>query len=45
MANRYIVEKILTHYVDDENVVKYQVKWEGFDKKSDLTFEPEENLE
>jgi chromobox protein 1 len=39
------VEKILNHLVDDEEgTIKYEVKWAGFEKKSDRTWEPEENL-
>ena len=34
----------MSHYIDDEDVVKYEVKWEGFEAKKDRTFEPEENL-
>ena len=42
--DRYIVEKILSHFVDDSGEVRYEIKWEGFEKKSDRTYEPEENL-
>jgi chromobox protein 1 len=42
---RYVVEKILNHLVDDEDgTLKYEVKWAGYEKKSDRTWEPEENL-
>ena len=34
----------MSHYVDEDGTVKFEVKWEGFEKKSDRTFEPEENL-
>jgi chromobox protein 1 len=27
-----------------KGVLRFQVKWEGYNKKSDLTWEPEENL-
>jgi hypothetical protein len=44
-CGRYVVEKILNHLVDDEDgTIKYEVKWAGFEKKSDRTWEPEENL-
>ncbi|KAF2494672.1 hypothetical protein BU16DRAFT_45155 [Lophium mytilinum] len=39
----YIVEAILNHAFDDE-VLKYEVKWLGYEKKSDRTWEPEDNL-
>ncbi|MCJ1380080.1 hypothetical protein MMC17_003183 [Xylographa soralifera] len=49
----YIVEKVMAHAYDFPDVsypalkgqVRYQVKWLGYDKKSDLTWETEENLE
>ncbi|KAL2069490.1 hypothetical protein VTL71DRAFT_14169 [Oculimacula yallundae] len=44
--DEYVVEKITNHIVDeDTGEIKYEVKWEGFEKKSDRTWEPEENLE
>ncbi|KAK6598769.1 chromo domain-containing protein [Botrytis cinerea] len=43
--DEYVVEKILKHSFDEEGVLRFQVKWEGYEKKSDMTWEPEENLE
>lgn len=44
--DEYVVEKILDHFVDDETQeLKFRIKWEGYEKKSDQTWEPEENLE
>ncbi|KAI1004643.1 hypothetical protein K3495_g3570 [Podosphaera aphanis] len=44
--NEYIVERILNHVVDEETgQLHFQIKWEGYEKKSDITWEPEENLE
>jgi len=44
--DEYVVEKILKHVIEPHtNEIKYQVKWEGFDKAADLTWEPEANLE
>jgi chromobox protein 1 len=40
----FVVEAIKKHMVDDRGEIKFQVKWEGYDKKADLTWEPEENL-
>ncbi|KAF3909461.1 hypothetical protein AA313_de0202982 [Arthrobotrys entomopaga] len=40
----YVVEKILDHKWED-GVLKYRVKWQGYDKKADQTWEPEETLE
>lgn len=34
----------MSHFVDDEGQLRFEVKWEGFEKKSDRTWEPEENL-
>ena len=28
----------------DQGVLKFEVKWEGYEKKADRTWEPEENL-
>ncbi|KAA8565992.1 hypothetical protein MFRU_022g00370 [Monilinia fructicola] len=42
--DEFVVEKILKHAIDEEGILRFQVKWEGYDKKSDLTWEPEENL-
>lgn len=41
----FIVEAIKKHIIDEDGTLKFQVKWEGYDKASDLTWEPEENLE
>ncbi|KAF2091718.1 hypothetical protein K490DRAFT_20744, partial [Saccharata proteae CBS 121410] len=40
----YVVEKIMSHGFDEEGI-KYEVKWVGFEAKKDRTWEPEENLE
>ncbi|KAK6538916.1 hypothetical protein TWF694_010470 [Orbilia ellipsospora] len=40
----YVVEKILDHKWED-GILKYRVKWQGYEKKSDQTWEPEETLE
>ncbi|KAK5994995.1 Chromo domain-containing 2-like protein [Cladobotryum mycophilum] len=42
--DEFIVEAIKKHMIDEDGTLKFQVKWEGWDKKSDLTWEPEENL-
>ncbi|TGJ83530.1 hypothetical protein E0Z10_g5231 [Xylaria hypoxylon] len=42
--DEYIVEKILAHVLEADGTLKYKVKWEGYDKKSDLTWEEEGNL-
>ena len=44
LEDEYIVEKIL----DKKRVnglVKYKVKWEGYEDLADCTWEPKENLE
>ncbi|MCJ1282438.1 hypothetical protein MMC26_001761 [Xylographa opegraphella] len=42
----YTVEKIVAHAYDfPDEQVRYQVKWLGYDKKSDLTWETEKNLQ
>jgi chromobox protein 1 len=44
--DEYVVEKITNHLVDKATgELKFEVKWEGYDKKSDRTWEPEDNLE
>lgn len=44
--NEFVVEKILKHFVDDATgELQFKIKWEGYEKKSDITWEPEENLE
>ncbi|KAJ5040906.1 uncharacterized protein L3040_005465 [Drepanopeziza brunnea f. sp. 'multigermtubi'] len=44
--DEYTVEAITNHFVDeDTGVLRFEVKWLGFEKKSDRTWEPEENLE
>ncbi|OCK81637.1 hypothetical protein K432DRAFT_11089 [Lepidopterella palustris CBS 459.81] len=40
----YVVEKIISHAFDVDGVCKYEVKWLGYEKKSDRTWEPEANL-
>ncbi|KAH8601152.1 hypothetical protein B0O99DRAFT_648579 [Bisporella sp. PMI_857] len=42
--DEYVVEKITNHMVDEDGTLKFEVKWEGYEKKSDRTWEPEENL-
>jgi predicted DsbA family dithiol-disulfide isomerase len=43
---RYVVEKILSHrWEKATQEFKFEVKWEGYEKKSDRTWEPEENLQ
>ncbi|KAJ6787917.1 hypothetical protein PWT90_01900 [Aphanocladium album] len=43
--NLFIVEAIKKHMIDEDGSLKFHVKWEGYDKKSDMTWEPEDNLE
>ncbi|OLN85216.1 Chromo domain-containing protein 2 [Colletotrichum chlorophyti] len=43
-ADEYVVEKILDHQVADDGTVNFRVKWEGYEKKADQTWEPEDSL-
>ena len=38
------VEKVLKHAYAETGDLIYQIKWLGYEKKSDLTWEPTENL-
>jgi len=40
----YVVEAIRDHTFDEDGVLRLQVKWKGYDKPSDMTWEPEEQL-
>ncbi|KAK2595421.1 hypothetical protein QQS21_006831 [Conoideocrella luteorostrata] len=40
----FIVETIKNHMIDEDGSLKFQVKWEGYASKKDLTWEPEQNL-
>jgi chromobox protein 1 len=40
----YVVEKIISHAFNDDGTVVYEVKWLGYEKKADRTWEPESNL-
>ncbi|KAI0378997.1 heterochromatin protein one [Hypomontagnella monticulosa] len=42
--DEFIVEKILAHVVEPDGTLKYKVKWEGYEKKSDQTWEDDDNL-
>ncbi|KAI0021841.1 heterochromatin protein one [Xylariomycetidae sp. FL0641] len=42
--DEYIVEKILAHVVEPDGSLKYRVKWEGYEKKADQTWEDDDNL-
>ncbi|KAF2205347.1 hypothetical protein GQ43DRAFT_437069 [Delitschia confertaspora ATCC 74209] len=42
--DEYVVEKILSHAFNDDGLCLYEVKWLGYEKKSDRTWEPEDNL-
>lgn len=45
LIHRFVVEKIVSHLVDEvSGELRFEVKWEGYEKKSDRTWEPEENL-
>ncbi|KAL8736677.1 MAG: hypothetical protein Q9166_000043 [cf. Caloplaca sp. 2 TL-2023] len=42
----YVVEKILKHHNNfEDNQMRYEIKWKGYEKKSDRTWETEDNLE
>ncbi|KAH8588054.1 hypothetical protein B0O99DRAFT_601165 [Bisporella sp. PMI_857] len=43
--DEYLVEAITSHRVDTTGKIEYKVKWEGYEKESDKTWEPEVNLE
>ena len=44
-GEEYRVEKIISHrFVGKTGKVEYEIKWLGYDKKSDRTWEPLENL-
>lgn len=43
-VDEYIVEAIKNHIIDDDGVLRFHVKWQGYEKKSDMTWEPEDNL-
>ncbi|KAG6028397.1 hypothetical protein E4U19_001548 [Claviceps sp. Clav32 group G5] len=43
--DEFIVEAIRNHMIDEDGSLKFQVKWEGYESKKDLTWEPEVNLE
>lgn len=36
---------VCTNKNEWQGSLKFHVKWEGYDKKADMTWEPEENLE
>lgn len=42
--DEFIVEAVKKHMIDDDGSLKFLVKWEGWEKKSDMTWEPEDNL-
>jgi chromobox protein 1 len=42
--DEYVVEKIISHAFNDQNVCLYEVKWLGYESATDRTWEPEENL-
>ncbi|KAI4227264.1 MAG: hypothetical protein L6R36_002533 [Xanthoria steineri] len=42
----YVVEKILAHHDNfADNEMRYEIKWKGYEKKADRTWETEGNLE
>lgn len=44
-GEEYRVERVLNHkFVGKQNELLYEIKWLGYDKKSDHTWEPIENL-
>ncbi|KAF5017738.1 hypothetical protein F66182_10308 [Fusarium sp. NRRL 66182] len=42
--DEFVVEAIKKHIIDDNGDLLFQVKWEGYEAKKDLTWEPEDNL-
>ncbi|KAJ5287454.1 hypothetical protein N7478_003140 [Penicillium angulare] len=40
----YIVEKIAEHNFSEEGVLLLRVKWKGYEKAADMTWEPEDGL-
>ncbi|KAJ5928908.1 Chromo domain/shadow [Penicillium verhagenii] len=40
----YVVESISTHAFLDDGTLSLHVKWKGYEKKEDMTWEPEGNL-
>lgn len=42
--DEFVVEKIVGHQVLPDGTIKFKVKWEGYEKKKDQTFEDEDNL-
>jgi len=42
--DEFVVEKILDHQVAEDGTVNFRVKWEGYEKKADQTWEPEDSL-
>ncbi|KAI9793300.1 MAG: hypothetical protein M1833_000799 [Piccolia ochrophora] len=44
-GEEYVVEKIIEHAWDDKDVIRFLVKWKGYESNKDLTWEPIENLE
>jgi len=42
--DEFIVEAIKNHLIDENKEIRFHVKWKGYEKRSDMTWEPEENL-
>ena len=42
--HEYEVEYIIDHAVDDDGVLHFQVKWLGYEKPEDITWEPAEHM-
>lgn len=42
--DEYQVEKIVKHDFGEDGQILYQIKWLGYEKKGDYTWEPVENL-
>ncbi|MCJ1309819.1 hypothetical protein MMC25_003480 [Agyrium rufum] len=43
-SDEYVVEKIIDHYCDPPNPTIYKVRWQGFPREADHTWETKENL-
>ncbi|KAL9070561.1 MAG: hypothetical protein Q9157_005765 [Trypethelium eluteriae] len=43
--DEYIVEKVMSHQFGEDGNIYFEVKWQGYEKKADRTWEPEENLD